>query len=228
MATVLVIENAPEWHLGKLADWLAATQLRPQLCRPHAGDELPSSVEHEALIALGGGRGADWSDQLTALLRNAVAQQTPTLAFCSSARALSAAFGGLNRPVADFQPGPRLLARRDAAGDDPLFAIAPMALDVVSWRHEELAELPPEATLLASSPHGQPDVFRIGDRAWGIQSHVELDGEMIAAIGGDADIALRVDAVTEHLFDTWSPIVSRFAALACGRTAGTPLPLIDS
>lgn len=224
----MVIENAPTWHLGRLAGWLTAAGLEPRLVRPHTGDEIPErAAPADALIALGGGRGAQWTPRLTALLRAAVADRTPLLAFCSSARSLATAFGGATAPVDEFRPGPRLIGRRDAASDDALFATAPMGIDVVQWRHETLTDLPPEARLLAATPDGSPEVFRIGDRAWGIQSHVEFDGEMVTGLGGDADLAERVDAVTEYLAETWRPVIDRFAALSQGRTAGTPLPLLD-
>lgn len=229
MGTVCVIENSPAWHLGRLKGWLADAGLEPQIIRPHAGEDIPAEVgTADALVALGGGRGAEWGGELTALLRRAVAENTPTLAFCSSARALATAFGGQTAPVETFNPGPRLIGRRDAADKDPLFATAPMALDVVSWRHEELSVLPPEAVLLAATPQGGAEVFRIGDCAWGIQSHVELDGEMVRGLDGGDALAERVESIGEYLTGTWQPVVARFAGLATGRTAGTPLPLLES
>lgn len=228
VSTAMVIENAPAWHLGRLGTWLTEAGVEQRVVRPHVGDPIPEQIApHEALIALGGGRGAAWTPQLTALLRRAVADRVPLLAFCSSARALAAAFGGASAPVAEFRPGPRLLGRRDAAANDPLFGTAPMAIDVVQWRHEALTELPPEAVLLAATPDGAPEVFRLGERAWGVQSHIELDGEMVTGLDGDAALAERVDAVTEHLAETWRPIVDRFAGLSQGRVAGSPLPLLD-
>lgn len=229
VTTVMVIENGPDWHLGRLEGWLNQAGLEPEVLRPHAGDALPERLAgHDALIALGGGRGVDWAEELTGLLRAAVADRTPLLAFCSSARALATAFGAATRPVEDFNPGPRLIGRRDSAGDDPLFAMAPMGIDIIWWRHEELADLPPEAKLLAASPHGVPEIFRIGDRAWGVQSHIEFDADMVTGLDGSPELAERVEAVAGHLSETWKPIIARFAAVAAGRTAGTPLPLLDT
>ncbi|ADD44549.1 GMP synthase - Glutamine amidotransferase domain- like protein [Stackebrandtia nassauensis DSM 44728] len=224
----MVIENAPTWHLGRLETWLIDAGLEPEVLRPHTGDAIPERVDHhDALIALGGGRGAAWTPELTALLRTTVADRLPLLAFCSSARSLATSFGATTTPVESFNPGPRLIGRRDAAADDPLFGTAPMAIDVIRWRHETLTDLPPDARLLAATPDGEPEIFRIGDRAWGIQSHVEFDGAMVLGLDGDGELARRVDAVTEHLAETWRPIIDRFAALAQGRTASSPLPLLD-
>ena len=228
MATALVIENAPTWHLGRLGDWLESAGVEPVVLRPHEGASIPESVgEHEALVALGGGRGSPWSGDLAGLLGRAVADTTPTLAICSSARLLAVEFGGAVGPVETFAPGPRMLARRDAASDDPLFGTAPMTIDVVAWRHEELTALPGSALSLAASPHGAPDAFRIGPRAWGVQSHMELDGDMVRALGGDEALVQRVDGIGDYIADTWRPVIERFAGLATGRMAGTPLPLLD-
>ncbi|CAM3120203.1 type 1 glutamine amidotransferase [Stackebrandtia soli] len=225
MGTALVVENSPHWHLGRIEAWLADTGLEPVVVRPYDGDSLDASG-HAAIIALGGGRGVDWTPELTKLLRTAVAEHTPTLAFCSSARALATDFGGVVTPVERFAPGPRLVARRDAAADDPLFGLAPMALDVVWWRHEDLTELPPEAQLLGASPHGVPEIFRIGDRAWGIQSHIEFDSTMVVKLGGEEELGQRVDMIADYIDQTWRPIIARFTALATGRVAGTPLPIL--
>jgi len=229
VGSALVIENSPAWNLGRLEEWLDSAGVRPEVVRPHRGEAIPSRVtDHDCLIALGGGRGVEWAGELAGLLAHAVADSTPTLAICSSARLLAVEFGGVVSPVEEFRPGPRLLGRRDAAGDDPLFATAPMTIDVVSWRHEELTALPSNAVSLATSPQGAPDVFRVGDRAWGVQSHMELDGAMVTELGGDDDLAARVEKIGEYLADTWRPIITRFAGVATGRTAGQPLPLLDS
>lgn len=62
----MVIENAPAWHLGRLAAWLTAAGMEQRVVRPHAGEPIPEQVApNEALIALGGGRGVDWTPRLT-------------------------------------------------------------------------------------------------------------------------------------------------------------------
>lgn len=232
MGTALVIENAPAWHLGRLESWLTAANLEPRVVRAHAGDAIPEDAsEHDVLVALGGGRGAEWEPALTDLLERATADQTPTLAFCSSARALGKRRGGLTGPVEVFAPGPRLVAKRDAAGNDPLFGPAPLTLDVVWWRHEELTQLPPDAVLLAAAPHGAPEVFRIGKRTWAVQSHVEFDASMVTGLDGSDELAARVDGVVEYLQETWQPVVERLAGIAGAGAHGshprTALPLLD-
>jgi GMP synthase (glutamine-hydrolysing) len=225
--TALVIENDPAQGLGRAAAWLAEAGMELDTVRPHLGEAVPYSAGgHEALIALGGGSGKEWSDDLTGLMETAVADATPTLAVCSSSRLLAVAFGGAVEDR-DEPFGPRMLAKRDAAGRDLVFGPAPMTIDVIRWRRRELVELPPEATLLASSPQGALEVFRIRDTAWGVQSHFEFTPEQLAGFGAfDEDALAKAAEVDEHIVATWKPILQRFARVAAGERKA--LPVIDA
>lgn len=227
MSTALVIENDPAQGLGRAAAWLVEAGLDLDTVRPHLGEAVPNSAGgHDALIALGGGRGKDWADDLTGLMETAVADTTPVLAICSSSRMLAVAFGGAVEDR-DEPFGPRMLAKRDAAGRDLIFGPCPMTLDVIRWRRQELVELPPGATLLAASPQGALEVFRIGDTAWGVQSHFEFTPEQLAAFGAFDDAALaRAADVDEHIVATWKPILQRFARVTAGERKA--LPVLDA
>lgn len=226
MTTALVIENDPAQGLGRAAAWLNEAGMELDTVRPHLGEAVPNSAGgHEALIALGGGRGKDWSDDLAGLMETAVADTTPVFAICSSARMLAATFGG--RVEDRDEPfGPRMLAKRDAAAHDLIFGPSPMTLDVIRWRRQELVELPEEATLLAASPQGALEVFRIRDTAWGVQSHFEFTPEQLAGFGAfDENALARAADVDEHIVATWKPILQRFAKVAAGEKKA--LPVID-
>ncbi|WP_169732443.1 type 1 glutamine amidotransferase [Haloglycomyces albus] len=224
-ATALVIENNPKQGIGRAGDWLTEVGLDLETLRPHAGDLIPRTVGgYDSLIALGGGRGVEWSEELGALMETAVADGTPLFAICSSARQLGENLGGEleDTKVAEA----RMLGKRDAAGRDPVFGPAPLTIDVVAWRRQELVRLPEDATLLAASPHGSQDVFRIGDHAWASQSHFELDPDQLAELGGfEPDALDKAASVDTHIVETWKPIIQRFGRLVTGRRK--PLDLID-
>ncbi|GAB3644510.1 type 1 glutamine amidotransferase [Glycomyces tarimensis] len=227
MTIALVIENDPALGLARAADWLAEAGMDFDVVRPHAGEAVPRSAGgHDALIALGGTRSWDWAEELTGLLECAVADSTPTFALGSSAQMLAAAFGGeLERSEAP--QGPRMLAKRDAAGRDPLFGPAPMTIDVICWRDKEIARLPEAAMLLAASPYGSQDVFRIGEWAWGVQPHFELAADRLAELGAFEDPALdKAREVDEHIVETWKPIMQRFARTVSGQRRA--LPVVDA
>lgn len=240
MATALVIENDPTDDACRLGGWLTDAGLELTVLRPYAGDALPSELSaYAALVVLGGDQhaypgadgdpGAPWFPALESLLRHAVRHRVPTLAICLGAQLLAAAHGGTVEPSpAGPEIGPALVARRDAADRDPLFALVPFAPDVLQWHVDEITELPAGAVLLAASTRHPHQAFRLGERAWGLQFHVECDTAMVArwAASDEAylaqlghrpdEVVAACDALMGELEDTWQPFAWRFAALVRG------------
>ncbi len=256
MATALVIENDPTDDIRRLGEWLGEGGLELAVTRPHGGDELPGTPDgYAALVVLGGVQsayagpdgtpGAPWFPALESLLRKAVRHRVPTLGVCLGGQLLAAAHAGtVARSAAGPELGPALVARRDAAESDPLFARVPFAPDVLQWHHDEITELPAGAVLLAASTHYPHQAFRLGDRAWGLQFHIECDAAMLADwIGSNLALLDELDldpdallaasaAVLPDVADVWQPFAVRFAALARGvPVPGAPrtnLPLLGS
>jgi len=248
-----VIENDPTDDARRLGEWLAEAGLELVVLRAHAGEEVPETLDgYGGLIVLGGDQhayptaagepDAPWFPALESLLRKAVRYRVPTMGICLGAQLLAAAHGGqVERSAAGPEIGPALVARRDAADADPLFARVPMAPDVLQWHYDEVTELPLGATLLAASTRYPYQAFRIGDRAWGLQFHIECDTPMIAdwvstnlvplaELGLDPDALIAAtDAVMDDLAEVWQPFAARFAALVRGELDLAPhrsLPLL--
>jgi GMP synthase-like glutamine amidotransferase len=238
-ATALVIENDPTDDARRLGQWLTEAGLELRVLRPYAGDVLPDDLAgYAALVVLGGYQspypapdgtpGAAWFPALEGLLRKAVRYRVPTLAICLGAQLLATAHAGtVERSAAGPEIGPTVVGKRDAADGDPLFRYVPMIPDVLQWHVDEITELPQNATLLAASTRYPHQAFRLGDRAWGLQFHIECDADMIAdwATGSallaelDYDPELVVAACASVLADVeevWQPFAIRFAALALG------------
>lgn len=248
MATALVIENDPTDGLCRLGEWLTEAELPLTVLRPHAGDELPADLAgYLALIVLGGDQsaypapggepGAPWFPQLEGLLRKAVRGRVPTLGVCLGGQLLATAHGGLvERSTSGPEIGPGLVGRRDAADQDPLFKYVPLLPDVVQWHSDEITELPLNATLLAASTRYPNQAFRIGDRAWGLQFHIECDTDMIAGwvrsdaatleeLGYDPETVIAATAgVLADVEEVWQPFAARFAALALGTLPDADIP----
>jgi GMP synthase-like glutamine amidotransferase len=248
VATALVIENDPSDALGRLADWFAEAELPLTVVRPHAGDALPDTLDdYLALIVLGGDQsaypsaggepGAPWFPALEGLLRKAVRNRVPTLGVCLGGQLLAGAHGGLvERSTSGPEIGPGLVARRDAADNDPLFRYVPLIPDVIQWHSDEITELPLNATLLAASTRYPHQAFRIGDRAWGLQFHIECDVEMVAGwarsdaaaldeLGYDPDaVVLAIAETLPDVEEVWQPFAARFAALALGTLPNADIP----
>jgi len=248
VGTALVIENDPSDDLRRLGEWLTEAELELTVLRPHAGDPLPDTLDgYLALIVLGGDQsayagedgqpGAPWFPALEGLLRKAVRAHLPTLGVCLGAQLLASAHGGLaERSTSGPEIGPGLVARRDAADNDPLFKYVPLIPDVVQWHSDEITELPIGAVLLAASSRYPHQAFRLGDRAWGLQFHIECDVDMIAAwadsdaavideLGYDADVVVAATAdILADVEEVWQPFAARFAALALGTLPNADIP----
>ena len=100
---------------------------------------------------------------------------------------------------------------------------------MLQWHYDEITELPLGAVLLAASTRYPHQAFRLGDRAWGLQFHIECDAAMIADWAAATSAAARRAglrpgrggrrAPTRCMADVeevWQPFAARFAALALG------------
>jgi GMP synthase-like glutamine amidotransferase len=248
VGTALVIENDPSDDLRRLGEWLTEAGLELTVVRPHAGDALPESLDdYLGLVVLGGEQaaypgpagepGAPWFPAVEGLLRKAVRNHVPTLGVCLGAQLLTAAHGGLvERSTSGPEIGPGLVGRRDVADKDPLFRWVPLLPDVIQWHHDEITELPLGAVLLAASSRYPHQAFRLGDRAWGLQFHIECDVPMIEdwarsdsagldELGYDAGaVVAAIGDILADVEEVWQPFAARFAALALGTLPDADIP----
>ncbi len=65
----------------------------------------------------------------------------------------------------------------EAAREDPVFSGLAWPRPTLQW-HGDTFDLPDGATLLATSPAYPHQAFRVGERAYGVQFHLEVTDEM--------------------------------------------------
>jgi GMP synthase-like glutamine amidotransferase len=224
--------SEPPGHLGT---WLAEEGLELHVVEPWNGQDVPGLEGYDALVVMGGPQqayddtSAPWLRDTKTLLRSAVAAELPTFGVCLGAQLLAEAVGGCVEP-GEHGPevGAGLVARRDAAGNDPLFWDLPLSPMVVQWHWDAITELPSHATLLMSGRTYPNQAFRVGAKAWGIQFHVEADADMLAwwadlnaddlaADGRDAAAILeRTLPELAEVQEVWGEVLRRFARLVPG------------
>jgi GMP synthase (glutamine-hydrolysing) len=193
VARTLVVQHHPSEGLGWFQDWLPAAGLDVHPIHPYLGHRVPTSVEGDALIVLGGPMGcmdddrAQWLPAVRTLLRTAVDDGVPTMGLCLGAQLLAAATGGY---VQKGAAGPELgLSTIDVTMPDNLLPAGPMP--VVQWHFDTITALPPDADLVASSDRYEVQAFRIGEVAWGLQFHVEATPDMVDEWAANDATALR-------------------------------------
>jgi GMP synthase-like glutamine amidotransferase len=235
--SALVITHTESEDPGHLASWLPEAGLALQVIEPWRGDELPATLDgFEALVVMGGPQqayddgSAPWLRHTKELIRQAVGAGLPTLGICLGAQLLAEAAGG--RVVAGEEGpelGAKLVAKRDVAGKDPLFWDLPLSPIVVQWHWDVIRDLPPNATLLMSSTTYPNQAFRVGERAWGLQFHVEAPAEMVShwaalntaelvSLGIDPQVLLeRTLPELDEIAEVWGEVLRRFARVALER-----------
>ena len=243
--TALVVTHSASEGPGTLAEWLPGAGVELDVVAPWRGEALPADpTGWDALVVMGGPQqayddgSAPWLPATKELLRAAVRERVPTLGICLGAQLLAEATGGRVALGADgVEAGARLVAKRDAAWEDELFAEVPLTPTVVQWHEDAVVDLPPGAVLLASSTRYPNQAFRVGDRAWGLQFHIETPPDMVRRWGRDygaAVVAAGLDPVAlaeravgelDEVEACWRPVVERFAAVAAGR-GRVHLPLL--
>lgn len=241
-ARVLVVEHQASCPPALFGEWLVEAGVELELCRPWAGDVLPTlgapGHGYDGVLVLGGEMGAHdddthpWLGPLKQGLREAATAGLPLLGICLGHQLLALALGG------DVARNPRgqavgLLGTgwEAAAATDPLTAGLPLGKRGIQWNNDVVTELPPGTTVLARTPEGDVQVARFAPSAWGVQLHPEADLAVVRAWaeGDRADhlergidqetVLAGIDAARAELDAAWRPLAHRFAEL-CG--AGRP------
>jgi len=183
---------------------------------------VPTSVEGDALVVLGGPMGAyddedaPWLPATRALLATAVDDGVPTLGICLGAQLLAVAAGG---EVQRGSSGPELgLGTVDVPTGDQLLTAGTMP--VVQWHYDTVTRLPDGAELLASSAAYAVQAFRVGDVAWGLQFHVEATVDMVRdwaeSDGVDGSVVDAVRDADDALRSAGDEVARRFAGVVIG------------
>lgn len=231
---ILIIEHDAKSPAGTLPQWLEGAGATVEFCRPYAGDELPADPGQYAGIIMLGGPGSaysdkrfEWRSQTIDLLHKAAAARLPTYAMCLGAQLVAHAFGGVvERGEHGMEIGPMQAGRKDVSYKDELFDTLPMAPDVIEFHGDAITALPPDAVHLMGGPLYENQAFRVGDRMWATQFHIETtteifnawmrdNAEALAKRGFDTERLIAMsDVVHPELEEVWRPFITKFVEIA--------------
>ena len=215
----LVIKHVVVEGLGIFERFCHDANIAIETVELEKGDFFPTLQDYAALWVMGGpmnvGDEAEfpWLIEEKALIREAVqGLHLPYLGVCLGAQLLADALGGEVKSMSTPEVGLLPITLTEAGRNHPLLAGLPETFKVLQWHGQAVNQLPPGATLLASSAHCPVQAYAVGDRAFGLQFHSEAtettvedwvqipayqaDLEMILGSTGSDDLN---QAVHQHL-----------------------------
>lgn len=190
---LLVIQHNLDDGPNELGAPLAAAGLYIDVWDTRIYAEPPNPLDvYDGVLSLGGLHSAadeDGRPALTAereLLAEALEHRTPILGVCLGAQILARAAGGSSHPADQAEIGWCSVDLEPAAEGDRLLGGLGRGMQVFQYHYDTFA-LPDEATVLGRNGE-LTEAYRIGDNAWGLQFHIEVNpGQVYGWLGTYGD-----------------------------------------
>lgn len=175
---VQVLQHVPFEDVGSMADWFQARGATLSYTRFFEADaQLPAVTECDLIVAMGGPMSVNdeaelpWLVAEKAFLREAIEAGVAVLGVCLGSQLIACALGAKVYPNAVAEIGWFPVWRAEEVGEDRF--IFPDRVELLHW-HGETFDLPPGASLLASSEACRNQAFQVGLRVIGLQCHPEM------------------------------------------------------
>ena len=183
MTRILVFQHHPSEHPGVFREFLAADGIAWDAVELDVGEAIPSLSGYDALWVFGGPMDTwqeethPWLVQEKAAICEAVEERAlPYLGVCLGHQLLADALGG--RVTLSKVPEVGVCGL-EVVKTDPLIGKAGDRLKALQWHSAEIAEPCAGMEILASSPQCKAQAIRVGERAYGIQYHMEVTAETV-------------------------------------------------
>lgn len=244
---VLVVENDATCPPALVGRWLSDQGLDLRLLRAHAGEAVPPKVpdDVDAVLSLGGVVGANdddrapWLADERVLLADAARSGTPVLGLCLGGQLLAAATGGSVAVSERSEIGVSEVTRTLDGLADPVIgrtvATSGDTVPAAQWHFDRITGLPGGAVVLMSNDACPVQAFRLGETAYGLQMHPEVDAKVIDDWAKTSPEHVPATSTTasqaqqqflereQELTRAWQPAIEAWAQLVWrrSRTLGT-------
>lgn len=145
--------------------------------------DIPATTDgYDGLVVMGGIMGvyqeADYPfiNKTRALMRRFHDERKPVMGVCLGAQMLASAFGGRVSKMDHDEWGFLPQTWTAEAASDPLLGDAEPGLSIMQW-HGDTFEMPGGAVRLATRETCANQAFRLGERSYGFQFHLEVTHE---------------------------------------------------
>lgn len=193
MKKILVFKHVAAENLGTLKPLLANEGFRVRYVNfDREPDAKPSIEKYQGLVVLGGWMGVYEADRYPhlkmecELIEQALRREIPVLGICLGAQILAHTLGAHVRKHTEKEIGWSEVQLTKEGKEDGLLGHF-RETEKVFQMHGDTFDIPAGATHLAKSEICSGQAFRYGDRAYGLQFHLEVEQGMI-------DRFLRVSA----------------------------------
>jgi GMP synthase-like glutamine amidotransferase len=179
---ILVFEHMQAGDAGIFCKLLGEHGMGWHPVRLDLGEPIPDLGAFDALWVMGGPMDVwqeaehPWLAAEKAAIREAVVdREMPYFGICLGHQLLADALGGVVQPAARPEVGVFEIARTPAGERHALLDGLPQRPRVLQWHAAEVVEPPAGAEVLASSIDCTVQAIAIGERALGLQCHLEVD-----------------------------------------------------
>lgn len=169
-----------------IADWARAQGHTLSITRLDRGEPLPRPVSFDWLVIMGGPMGVGdtdkhpWLGPETQLIAETVDAGKRILGICLGAQLLAHALGAQVYPAPCREIG-WFEVEALPVGDSGTCDVLPARFTPLHW-HGDTFDLPAGVAQLARSPACEQQAFQYGDRAIGLQFHLESTPDSVAAL----------------------------------------------
>ena len=184
---LLVFQHIACEHPGQLREYLARDGVDWQSVELDEGDPIPELSGYDALWVMGGPMDVWDTEEHPWLLaeKQAIRQwvtelKRPYLGLCLGHQLLADALGGKCDQLQPPEIGVLDVHLTKAGSEDPIFHNMPSTQQALQWHSVQVTECPADTTVLAESDGCANQAMRVGNNAWSMQYHVEVEPDTVS------------------------------------------------
>ncbi|MCY3767810.1 MAG: type 1 glutamine amidotransferase [Gammaproteobacteria bacterium] len=183
---LLVFQHIECEHPGVLRRFLEEDHVRWDSVELDKGDQIPDLESYDALWVMGGPMDVwdveqhPWLIPEKQAIRHWVSVlNKPYLGLCLGHQLLADALGGTCGPQNPPEIGVLDVTLTKEGKSDPIFHHMPETQKCLQWHSVCVAQPPENTVVLASSRCCRVQAMHVGDRAWSMQYHVEIEPDTV-------------------------------------------------